>query len=331
MPRDGLLKDKKAIITAAGSGMDARRRCSSRRRAPRSIVADLNEERATGVVDEITAAGGEATAHVVDVSDMGQMNALFAFAAERWDGKLDVLYSHAGIPGPAGLDVSDADWDQSIDINLRSGFKAAGLAQPLLAAAGGGSIRAARCWPAISSRCARTAAAGGPRRSAGRRPAWPAGASPAAGPGTIGHRDRAVERHHRLAADPLSSSYRARICGQSVASALGASSCMRRDGRLELVRAHGAARQRAGEQRDALGDRRLVPPAAVLLGQRDQFAVRPWCAPRAGRRSAASARAARPPRGHRAAARCTIRASRIASADSSVRCSLARRWPRIPR
>ena len=42
----------------------------------------------------------------------------------------------------------------------------------------------------------------------------------------------------------------------------------------------GAARQRVRDQRDALGDQRAVPQRAVLLGQRDQRAVRRRCAPR---------------------------------------------------
>ena len=47
-----------------------------------------------------------------------------------------------------------------------------------------------------------------------------------AGPRALrhGHRDGVVQRHHGVVGGRRSSSYRATICGQSVASALGASS-----------------------------------------------------------------------------------------------------------
>ena len=42
---------------------------------------------------------------------------------------------------------------------------------------------------------------------------------------------------------------------------------------LELVRAERRVGERVGDERDALGDERLVPQRAVLLGERDQGAV----------------------------------------------------------
>jgi hypothetical protein len=45
------------------------------------------------------------------------------------------------------------------------------------------------------------------------------------------------------------------------------------DGCLKLVGADGPVRQRAGEQRDSLGDGLGVPPGAVLVGHRDWSAA----------------------------------------------------------
>ena len=45
----------------------------------------------------------------------------------------------------------------------------------------------------------------------------------------------------------------------------------RGDGRLDLVSAHWALGQRVGDQGDALGDRGLVPAAAILVGKRHQL------------------------------------------------------------
>ena len=58
----------------------------------------------------------------------------------------------------------------------------------------------------------------------------------------------------------------------------------RGDRRLQLVGPDGAARQRVGDQRDALGDLGAVPEAAVLLGERDQLAVGAGARAAGGRR-----------------------------------------------
>jgi NAD(P)-dependent dehydrogenase (short-subunit alcohol dehydrogenase family) len=61
---------------------------------------------------------------------------------DREFGILHVLYNHAGIPGPAGLeDVSEADWQRAIDVNLKSAWYGTGFGIPLLRKADGkGSI-----------------------------------------------------------------------------------------------------------------------------------------------------------------------------------------------
>jgi NAD(P)-dependent dehydrogenase (short-subunit alcohol dehydrogenase family) len=55
---------------------------------------------------------------------------------------LDVLVNNAGIAGPTAKveDISIADWDRTVAVDLNSMFYCARLAVPLLKAAGGGSI-----------------------------------------------------------------------------------------------------------------------------------------------------------------------------------------------
>ena len=85
--------------------------------------------------------------------------------------------------------------------------------------------------------------AGGPRRSARRPRASPSRSSPACGPRTMATATAWFSATTGLSEIRSSSSYSATICGQSVASALGASSWIGGDRRLELV---GAGRP-AGE------------------------------------------------------------------------------------
>ena len=134
------LEGRIALITAAGSGMG---RASAERFAAEGahvVVSDLNEAAAKEVTEGIRAAGGAATAIGCDVGDMDQIKAMIdAIGAEH--GVLHVLFNHAGIPGAAGLDVTQDDWTRTVDINQRSAFYATTYALPLLRAAGGkGSI-----------------------------------------------------------------------------------------------------------------------------------------------------------------------------------------------
>jgi NAD(P)-dependent dehydrogenase (short-subunit alcohol dehydrogenase family) len=134
------LEGRVALITAAGSGMG---RASAERFASEGahvVVSDIDEAAAKDVTEGITAAGGSATAVACDVGDMDQIKAMIdGIAAEH--GVLHVLFNHAGIPGAAGLDVSQDDWTRTVDINQRSAFYATTHALPLLREAGGkGSI-----------------------------------------------------------------------------------------------------------------------------------------------------------------------------------------------
>ena len=55
-------------------------------------------------------------------------------------GKIDVLYAHAGIPGPAGLDISEKEYDFASGVNLKSAFFTLARAVPLLKASGAASV-----------------------------------------------------------------------------------------------------------------------------------------------------------------------------------------------
>ena len=143
MTRNGngnrLLAGRVAVITAAGSGMGRAAALLFAAEGAAVVVADLSDKRASKVSEEVPAGGRTADPYTVDVADLDQLKGLFGYVGDRF-GKLDVLYHHAGIPGPSGLDVSDEDWQRAVDVNMRSGFYAAGYACPLLASAGRSSI-----------------------------------------------------------------------------------------------------------------------------------------------------------------------------------------------
>jgi NAD(P)-dependent dehydrogenase (short-subunit alcohol dehydrogenase family) len=130
------LKDRVAVITAAGSGMGRAAAELFAAEGATVIVVDLSEEAARDTVASIEADGGSADAVTCDVGDPEALRRLFALVQER-HGLLHVLYNHAGIPGVGGLDMSEAEFQHSIDVNLKSAFFGTALAMPLLLAAGG--------------------------------------------------------------------------------------------------------------------------------------------------------------------------------------------------
>jgi NAD(P)-dependent dehydrogenase (short-subunit alcohol dehydrogenase family) len=125
------LQGRVAVITAAGSGMGRAAAVLFACEGASVVVADIDEAAAQKTVDEITDAGGTARAHCLDVSDLGALREMFDMV-ERDHGILHVLYNHAGIPGPAGIEISEAEYDRAGDINMKSAFFATGYALPLL-------------------------------------------------------------------------------------------------------------------------------------------------------------------------------------------------------
>jgi NAD(P)-dependent dehydrogenase (short-subunit alcohol dehydrogenase family) len=104
------------------------------------IVSDLHEAAAKETAALIQGAGGSAEARQLDVKDLGQVASLFD-DVERDHGVLHILYNHAGIPGAAGLDMSEEEFDLAVDVNLKGAFFVASKAVNLLRRAEGkGSI-----------------------------------------------------------------------------------------------------------------------------------------------------------------------------------------------
>ncbi|MFP8955443.1 SDR family NAD(P)-dependent oxidoreductase [Natrialbaceae archaeon A-CW3] len=125
--------DRRVIVTGAGSGMGE---ATARRFATEGanvLVVDLEEGAAESTVDAIVTEGGEAVAHVADVSDPDAVEGMIDRAVEAFGG-LDVLHNNAGIPQESTPveDVDEETWDAIQDVNLKSAFLGAKYAVPHL-------------------------------------------------------------------------------------------------------------------------------------------------------------------------------------------------------
>src|SRR2546428_14194059 len=111
------LTGRTVLITGGASGIGAA--CARRLTADgaRVLIADLDG----GAAEKLATELGQ---HAVraDVTRGADIEAMLDAAWQRW-GRLDVLFNNAGIiQGKPLLDVTAADWDRLMDVNLRAVF-----------------------------------------------------------------------------------------------------------------------------------------------------------------------------------------------------------------
>lgn len=125
------LKDEVAIITASGSGMGRGGAILFAKEGAKVVVADISEKGGQETVDMIKAEGGEASFYKCDVAKLEDLKGVVEFAAEKYGG-LDILWNHAGIPGPEGCDVGVEEYEATMAVLLRPCYFLVQYALPYL-------------------------------------------------------------------------------------------------------------------------------------------------------------------------------------------------------
>jgi NAD(P)-dependent dehydrogenase (short-subunit alcohol dehydrogenase family) len=121
---------KVAIVTGGGGGIGGAIAAKLAAQGARVVVADLDANAARAVADGVNADWpGTAVSAGGDVSDTAQIQRLIDLADSEF-GPVDLYFANAGITGVAGLDISEREWNQSIDVNLRAHLRAAQLLVP---------------------------------------------------------------------------------------------------------------------------------------------------------------------------------------------------------
>jgi 3-oxoacyl-[acyl-carrier protein] reductase len=111
------LAGKTALITGGGSGMGRASAELFATKGAHVVIVDRNGEAGRETVDAITAAGGSAEWHQVELTDQQALDAYLDECAAAHD-VIDVLFNHAGLPGPPGLDFDAESWTTNMTINV---------------------------------------------------------------------------------------------------------------------------------------------------------------------------------------------------------------------
>jgi len=130
-----------AVVTGGSRGIGA---AIARELAASGAMVIVNYVRgadaAAGVVAQIEAAGGTAQAEAGDVSDFGQVGAMFARVKERHQ-RLDIVINNAGILRDRTFKkMTIGDWNEVISTNLGSVMNTCHAAVPMLLENGWGRI-----------------------------------------------------------------------------------------------------------------------------------------------------------------------------------------------
>jgi NAD(P)-dependent dehydrogenase (short-subunit alcohol dehydrogenase family) len=139
------LRGKAAIVTGAGSrgpglGNGKAAAILFAREGARVLCVDQALPRAEETVALIRGEGGEAAAHAADVTRADDCRAMVEAAVARWGG-LDVLHNNVGIESRKDLlETTEEEWDQVLEVDLKTVFLATRAAVPAMIARGGGSV-----------------------------------------------------------------------------------------------------------------------------------------------------------------------------------------------
>lgn len=134
------LKGKLAVITAAASGMGKAAALLFAREGATVCVVDYSEKNAQATVEQIKSAGGQAHAVIADLMSETECRRIVHDSAKRMGG-IDILWAHAGEPGPGGFEGLDMNaYQHAMDLNVRSAIVSVGEALPYMRQRKGGSI-----------------------------------------------------------------------------------------------------------------------------------------------------------------------------------------------
>lgn len=117
------LENKVAVIVGAGSGMGRASAILFAEEGAKVVVGDYNDVTGQQVVEEIKAAGNEASYCHVDATKGEDVKGIMDFAIATY-GKIDVVFCTAGKPQTVKMiwELDDEEFDKQVAINSKSAW-----------------------------------------------------------------------------------------------------------------------------------------------------------------------------------------------------------------
>lgn len=113
---------KVAVVTGAAQGIGRAIALGFAREGAKVVVADLQADKAKSVAGELQALGAEGHPVEVDVAEESSVKRLAEQTFNRF-GRVDILVNDAGVYLQAAVvDMSEEDWDRTMNINLGGNF-----------------------------------------------------------------------------------------------------------------------------------------------------------------------------------------------------------------
>jgi len=116
------LRDKIAIVTGARRGIGRAIAVALAREGANITVSDISQEDCRDVVNEIERLGRKGLALKCDVSSSHDVDDMVGKTVAEF-GRVDILVNNAGIISyKPFLELSDEDWDKTLNVNLKGQF-----------------------------------------------------------------------------------------------------------------------------------------------------------------------------------------------------------------
>jgi NAD(P)-dependent dehydrogenase (short-subunit alcohol dehydrogenase family) len=131
------LANKVAIVTGGGSGIGRAIAIAFAREGAKVVISGRDQKKLDAAAKEI---GGDCVTVSADVSRSADIKKLVDATVERFK-QIHILVNNAGIllPGTAES-LTEAEWDQTFNVNVRGVWLLSRAVLPHMRAAGGGSI-----------------------------------------------------------------------------------------------------------------------------------------------------------------------------------------------
>ena len=134
------LAGKSAVVTGAASGIGRETALRFAEEGAEVVCADRDAAGAGAVSADINSRGGSACAVACDITSESDVERLVDEALTA-RGTVEVLVNNAGVTILGGVaELTEADWQREIDINLSGAFRVSKAFWPHFAEAGGGVI-----------------------------------------------------------------------------------------------------------------------------------------------------------------------------------------------